>query len=150
MNGLSNLIQLSQIISLSLPSPSLSLVDENDYTSLDEFLTFEPSEATEQSVCHPVVVHDDREVEGAEFFQLRLTSSDPVVILDPATATVTITEGDGKHNMLHVVPCILYMLNFWLPISVTCMYYSMLPHPHGLPSFSIIETLKTWEEPSLG
>ena len=86
---------LSLSLSLSL-SFSLSPVNEHDYTALNEFLTFEPSEAPEQSVCHPVVVHDDREVEGAEFFLLRLTSSDPVVILEPASATVTITEGDGK------------------------------------------------------
>ena len=63
---------------------------------MNEFLTFEPVEASEQSICHPVVVHDDREVEGAEFFQLRLTTSDPAVVLNPASATVTITEGDGK------------------------------------------------------
>lgn len=63
---------------------------------MNEFLTFEPLEASEQSICHPVFVHDDREVEGAEFFQLRLTTSDPAVVLDPASATVTITEGDGK------------------------------------------------------
>ncbi len=63
---------------------------------MNEFLTFEPSEATVQSICHPVIVHDDREVEGAEFFQLRLTTSDPAVNLEPASATVTITEGDGK------------------------------------------------------
>ena len=63
---------------------------------MNEFLTFEPLEASEQSICHPVVVHDDREVEGAEFFKLLLTTSDPAVFLYPASATVTITEGDGK------------------------------------------------------
>ena len=82
-------------LSLSL-SLSLSPVNDRDYTSLDEFLTFEPSEDTKQSICHPVFIHDDREVEGAEFFRILLTSSDPVVILEPASATVTITEGDGK------------------------------------------------------
>lgn len=77
-------------------SLSFSFTLEHDYTALDELLTFEPSEAIEQSICHPVIVHDDRLVEGAEFFRLLLTSSDPVVILNPASATVTITEGDGE------------------------------------------------------
>ena len=76
-------------------------MNEQDYTAVDELLTFEPSDAAEQSICHPVVVKDDRAVEGAEFFLLRLTSSDPVVVLEPDSATVTITDGDGRFTHMY-------------------------------------------------
>ena len=42
------------------------------------------------------MIHDDREVEGAEFFRIHLTSNDTSVILRPDSADVTISEGDGK------------------------------------------------------
>ena len=68
----------------------------SDFTSLDETLTFVPSVSAEQTTCHKVEIHDDREVEGAEFFSIRLTSTEPMIVLQPASAVVTISEGDGQ------------------------------------------------------
>ena len=68
----------------------------SDFTSLDETLTFVPSVSAEQTICHTVEIHDDREVEGAEFFSIRLTSTEPMIVLQPASAVVTISEGDGQ------------------------------------------------------
>ena len=71
----------------------------SDFTELDETLTFVPSVRAEQTICHTVEIHDDREVEGAEFFTIRLSSKEPMVVLQPSSAVVTISEGDGEFEL---------------------------------------------------
>ena len=70
----------------------------NDYSALDEVLTFVPSTDMKQTICRTVTIYDDREVEGAEFFRIHLSSDDTSVILRPDSADVTISEGDGNLN----------------------------------------------------
>ena len=52
-------------------------------------------------------VHEDREVEGREAFSLALSTSSHGLILQPDTADITITEGDGKTRLINT-PCSLY------------------------------------------
>ena len=111
---------------MHLSTKELSPPSASDYTALSETLTFEPSMDADTTICRPVVIHDDREVEGAEFFHVRLTSDDPMVILEPDSAQITITEGDGmSHDMSHdmLVSCegltdflqLCAMPTIWIP-----------------------------------
>ena len=74
------------------------MITANDYTALDNKLTFVPSAESEQTICHMVAIHDDREVEGPELFRIQLTSDDSRILLQPSVAAVTITDSDGKFD----------------------------------------------------
>lgn len=89
---------------LTLELSTLSFI-ANDFSAVDEVLSFVPTTVAKQTICREVMIYDDREVEGAEFFRIHLTSDDPSVILHPDSADVTISEGDGKFQ-----PC-LYIYN---------------------------------------
>ena len=45
----------------------------------------------------PVQIEDDNILENPENFNAVLSSTDPAVVLDPDTATVTITDNDGEY-----------------------------------------------------
>ena len=57
-------------------------------------------------LCVNVTIVDDNILEGNEDFFANLTSTDPVVILNPHEATASISEDstDSK-GTLHVIPC---------------------------------------------
>ena len=69
-----------------------------DYTTVSRNLTFDPA-VTSQTV--PVAIIDDLIVEHSEIINLTLTSTDPAVILNPSTSTVTI-EDDVDSKLLDV------------------------------------------------
>ena len=64
-----------------------------DYTTVSRNLTFNAA-VTSQTV--PVAIIDDLIVERSEIINLTLTSTDPAVILNPSTSTVTIEDVDSK------------------------------------------------------
>ena len=65
------------------------LADGMDYTTVSRNLTFNAA-VTSQTV--PIIITDDLIVERSEIINLTLTSTDPAVILNPSTSTVTIGE----------------------------------------------------------
>ena len=64
-----------------------------DYTPLSMDLTFNTA-VTSQTVA--VTIMDDLVVERSEIINLTLTSTDPAVILNPSTSTITIEDVDSK------------------------------------------------------
>ena len=64
-----------------------------DYTTVSRNLTFNAAVAS-QTV--PIIITDDLIVERSEIINLTLTSTDPTVILNPSTSTVTIEDVDSK------------------------------------------------------
>ena len=69
------------------------LADGMDYTTVSRNLTFNAA-VTSQTV--PIIITDDLIVERSEIINLTLTSTDPDVILNPSTSTVTIEDVDSK------------------------------------------------------
>ena len=68
-----------------------------DYTPLTTDLTFGATMPTKMVM---IVIFDDLLVEGSEYFNVALTTTDLNVTLAPAAATVTIEDVDGK--LLHI------------------------------------------------
>ena len=64
-----------------------------DYTPVSRSLTFNAAVAT-QMVEVPII--DDYIVEHSEIINLTLVSTDPAVILNPSTGTITIEDVDSK------------------------------------------------------
>ena len=64
-----------------------------DYTPVSRNLTFNAA-VTSQVV--EVTTIDDHVVEHSEIINLTLTSTDPAVILNPSTSTITIEDVDSK------------------------------------------------------
>ena len=69
------------------------LADGMDYTTVFRNLTFNAA-VTSQTV--PIIITDDLIVERSEIINLTLISTDPDVILNPSTSTVTIEDVDSK------------------------------------------------------
>ena len=69
------------------------LADGMDYTTVSRNLTFNAA-VTSQTV--PIIITDDFIVERSEIINLTLTSTDPDVILNPSTSTVTVEDVDSK------------------------------------------------------
>lgn len=69
------------------------LAAEMDYTPLSMDLTFNTA-VTSQTVA--VTIMDDLVVERSEIINLTLTSTDPAVISNPSTSTITIEDVDSK------------------------------------------------------
>ena len=64
-----------------------------DYRPVSRNLTFNTA-LTTQMVEIPI--NDDRIVEESEIINLTLVSTDPAVILNPSTSTITIEDVDSK------------------------------------------------------
>ena len=64
-----------------------------DYNTVSRNLTFNTA-VTSQTVV--VAIMDDLVVERSEIINLTLTSTDPAVILNPSTSTITIEDVDSK------------------------------------------------------
>ena len=64
-------------------------------------LTFTNGSTTPQSV--PVTILDDSIVEGSESFSLTLTTTDPNVTVNPASATVNIQDDSSDGKLVTVV-----------------------------------------------
>ena len=68
--------------------------DGMDYTAVSRTLTFSAAVST-QMVTIPIL--DDLIVEHSEMFTLALTSTDPAVILNPSSSSVTIEDVDSEY-----------------------------------------------------
>ena len=64
-----------------------------DYNTVSRNLTFNTA-VTSQTVA--VAIIDDLVVESSEIINLNLTSTDPAVIINPSTSTITIEDVDSK------------------------------------------------------
>ena len=64
-----------------------------DYATVSRCLTFNAA-VTTQAV--EVCIIDDHVVEHSEIINLTLTSTDPAVILNPSTSTITIEDINSK------------------------------------------------------
>ena len=72
-----------------------------DYTPVSRNLTFNAA-VTSQVI--EVTTIDDHVVEHSEIINLTLTSTDPAVILNPSTSTITIEDVDSK--LLYGYSCV--------------------------------------------
>lgn len=73
-----------------------------DFTPISQLqLVFRPNSSLEQ--CVDISIANDDILEGSEILFVELTTSDPDLILDPAIATVSIMDNDGKLNMLVLI-----------------------------------------------
>ena len=68
-----------------------------DFASMTAQLTFQPSQA-DVPQCVDVPIQEDTVLETNEFFTVELSTTDPVVILSPQSATVTIFDDDSECN----------------------------------------------------
>ena len=64
-----------------------------DYASVSRCLTFNAAVTTQ---VVEVYIIDDHVVEHSEIINLTLTSTDPAVIINPSTSTITIEDVDSK------------------------------------------------------
>ena len=69
------------------------LAAEHDYNSTSGITTFTPG-ANQQTINIPII--NDLRLEDNETFTVQLTNAPARVTLDPAQATVTILDDDGK------------------------------------------------------
>ena len=81
----------------------LCIIDSMDFTSVTTQLTFQPSQA-DVPQCEDVPLQEDTILETNESFTVELSTTDPVVILDPQSATVTITDNDSMCIVPMVYP----------------------------------------------
>ena len=89
----------------------LCIVDAMDFTSVTTQLTFQPSQANVPQ-CEDVPIQEDIILETNESFTVELSTTDPDVILDPQSATVTIMDDDSmcivpvvqpnKHSLTYI------------------------------------------------
>ena len=87
----------------------------DDYTSVENVLTFSPGVNESCTTVFPIV--DDSVLESDEVFSVTLSTTDSDVSLDPASATVTILDNDGK--------TILFVIDFkFIPKKLTFFQYS--------------------------
>lgn len=71
-----------------------------DFGVVNEDLFFSPGPAFNPLQCFVVSVHPDRLVEGSEFFFLEMSSESLGVQVGPTSARITITDEDGKFELL--------------------------------------------------
>ena len=69
-------------------------VEPRDFDQLATTLVFQPGSSTQQ--CANISIIDDSISEDMETFQAHLNSTDPAVILERATTTITIVDNDGE------------------------------------------------------
>lgn len=90
--------QFEKNIELSISSQPGSAQEEDYVTISSEHLTLQPRD---RKSCIIIETRDDDLVEGAEVFQVTITSSDvAVVITTPSTTTVQITDNDCRSTSL--------------------------------------------------
>lgn len=66
----------------------------DDYSALQNLLTFTPGGNVSCMAVVPII--DDAVLEDNQTFSVVLNTEDPNVLLDPASATVTIVDNDGE------------------------------------------------------
>ena len=93
-----------------------------DYTSVYRNLTFNVAVTTQMV---EVAISDDHIVEPSEVINLTLTSTDPAVILNPSTSTITIEDVDSK---------LLYERLLYI-----CEHVCNLDHVHHFSDYSWIQ-----------
>ena len=76
---------------------SLCIIDPLDFNLVTAQLTFQPSQA-DVPQCEDVPIQEDTILETNESFTVELSTTDPDVILDPQSATVTIFDDDSECN----------------------------------------------------
>ena len=72
----------------------LHIAAPDDYSALQSLLTFTPGVNVSCATVVPII--DDAVVEDNQTFNVVLSTEDPNVLLDPASATVTIVDNDGE------------------------------------------------------
>ena len=88
--------QLERNAIVTLETVDVSAVSQGaelDYQTLSVMLTFTDSMTT---ICRNVTIVNNDFYEDPESFNVRLTTLDPDVTLDPDMGTVTILDDDGK------------------------------------------------------
>ena len=71
-------------------------ITAQDFDAVNKDFTFSPGATFAPRQCFNVSIRPDRLVERSEFFSLVMSSDSLGVMLEPATALVTITDQDGK------------------------------------------------------
>ena len=104
-----------------------------------EEVTFLPLNGAEnQTECFWVSVKTDRLVEESEIFSLTLFSSDEAIVLTASTAEVTITDNDGKCQVMCG-----YSMFYWHNCLFVIMQLSVKSHPWTLPEDILVGQRRT-------
>ena len=70
----------------------------SDYTSVTDYtLSFAAGSPVNSLSCVDIVILEDSAVEDIERFYVELSTSDPVNILSPDNASVSILDDDGRY-----------------------------------------------------
>ena len=96
----------------------------DDYTSVENVLTFSPGVNESCTTVFPIV--DDSVLESNEVFSVTLSTTDSDVSLDPISATVTILDNDGKIILFVIFKFIAININF-LSIQMSLLAYNNYP-----------------------
>ena len=93
----------------------------NDYTSVSEVVTFNPSANAIQTINVPVSILNDIFIESSETFTASLskgtTNPDLLTIGSPSSTTVTITDNDSKiYNLKIYIYIYIYILIYYILI----------------------------------
>ena len=97
----------------------------DDYTSVENVLTFSPGVNESCTTIIPIV--DDSVLESDEVFSVTLSTTDSDVSLDPASATVTILDNDGK-TILFVIDFKFFAIKInLLSIQLSLLAYNSYP-----------------------
>jgi hypothetical protein len=86
-------------VTVRLTTRAGSATEQEDYTGVDETMTFDPGETL---VSVPVTIVDDTAAEGDETFAVELSDASGAPVTD-ATGVVTILDDDGGPDELPVV-----------------------------------------------
>ena len=96
----------------------------DDYTSVENVLTFSPGVNESCTTIIPIV--DDSVLESNEVFSVTLSTTDSDVSLDPISATVTILDNDGKIILFVIFKFIAININL-LSIQMSLLAYNSYP-----------------------
>ena len=96
----------------------------DDYTSVENVLTFSPG--VNQSCTTIIPIVDDSVLESDEVFSVTLSTTDSDVSLDPISATVTILDNDGKIILFVIFKFIAINMNL-LSIQMSLLAYNSYP-----------------------
>ena len=82
-------------LSISVWSTFLSFPAQNDYSPLNDTISFQPATSA-VPLCISINVINDLILENDEMFTVRLSSADTDVILESQNAIVSISDDDGR------------------------------------------------------
>ena len=87
----------------------------DDYSALQNLLTFTPGVNVSCTTVVPII--DDAVLEDNQTFSIVLSTEDPDVLLDPASAIVTIIDNDGEiaYLLIYYIETQYEEVNLWSP-----------------------------------